>query len=175
MAFARSADGTRIRGANRTGDSHHETVAFVDHASGAPFALLNVDDEGGASVTRELISRFQAKGAGIRQSCGCTECCGGATMPPLEEATRNPNSCGKAMLGLSLKVCDDEGTPCPPNTPGEICFTGPQMKSGYWNNAKKKDEVFDGDWYLTGDIGFVNDDGSVIAVDRKKNMIITGA
>ena len=129
---------------------------------------------GGAPVTRELIAQFQEKGVGIRQSYGCTECCGGATIPTLEEALRNPNSCGKAMLGLSLEVCDDEGNPCPTNTPGEIRLAGPQLMRGYWNNPERTAEAFDGDWYLTGDIGLINDDGSVVVVDRKKSMIITG-
>ena len=47
IARAFAADGKRVRGANRNGDGHHETVALVDHESGAPFALLNFDDKGG--------------------------------------------------------------------------------------------------------------------------------
>ena len=140
----------------------------------ADLSALRHGFTGGAPVTRELIAQFQNKGVGIRQAYGCTECCGGATIPTLEEAIRNPNSCGKAMLGLRLVVCDDEGNPCPPNTPGEIRLAGPQLMRGYWNNAEKTAEAFDGEWYLTGDIGLINDDGSVVVVDRKKSMIISG-
>ena len=78
------------------------------------------------------------------------------------------------MLGLSLMVCDHDGNPCPPNTPGEIRLAGPQMMRGYWQNDEKTAEAFDGKWYLTGDIGLINDDGSVVVVDRKKSMIISG-
>ena len=49
-----------------------------------------------------------------------------------------------------------------------------QMIQGYWNNPEKTEEAFDGQWYLTGDIGLINDDGSVVIVDRKKSMIISG-
>ena len=58
LARALAADGKRIRGANRNGEGHHETVALVDHASGAPFALLNFDDEGGEqAATHDLLER----------------------------------------------------------------------------------------------------------------------
>ena len=140
----------------------------------ADLSALKHGFTGGAPVTRELIAQFQAKGVGIRQAYGCTESCGGATIPTLEEAIRNPNSCGKAMLGLHLKVCDDKGNTCQTNTPGEIRLAGSQLMRGYWNDAEKTEEAFDGKWYLTGDIGLINDDGSVVVVDRKKSMIITG-
>ncbi len=58
--FARSlaADDKRIRGANRNGEDHHETVALVDHVTGAPFALLNFGDEGGELATmHDLLER----------------------------------------------------------------------------------------------------------------------
>ena len=58
IARALAADGKRIRGANRNGDGHHETVALVDHHSGAPFALLNFDDDGGEqAATHDLLER----------------------------------------------------------------------------------------------------------------------
>ena len=63
IARALAADGKRIRGANRNGDGHHETVALVDHESGAPFALLNFDDEGGElAATHDLLGRCDISG-----------------------------------------------------------------------------------------------------------------
>ena len=53
----------RIRGANRNGDGHHETVALVDHHSGAPFALLNFDEDGGErAATHDLLERSDISG-----------------------------------------------------------------------------------------------------------------
>ncbi len=151
-----------------------ERLAALPEFEHADLTALKHGFTGGAPVTRELIAAFQRKGVGIRQQYGCTECCGGATIPPLEEAIRNPNSCGKPMLGLRLKVCDDDGQEYLPNTPGEIRLAGPQLMTGYWNNPEKTAEAYDGEWYLTGDIGLLNDDGSVVIVDRKKSMIISG-
>ena len=66
LARALAADGKRIRGANRNGAGHHETAALVDHASGAPFALLNFDDEGGElAAVHDLLERSDIRGRTI--------------------------------------------------------------------------------------------------------------
>ncbi len=63
LARALAADGKRIRGASRNGDGHHETAALVDHATGAPFALLNFGDEGGElAATHDLLERSDVRG-----------------------------------------------------------------------------------------------------------------
>ena len=63
LARALAADGKRIRGANGDGDGHHETVALAGHATGAPFALLNLADEGGeAAATQDLLQRCDVRG-----------------------------------------------------------------------------------------------------------------
>ena len=63
LARALAADGKRIRGANRNGEDHHETVALVDHASGAPFALLNFGEEGGElAAAHDLLERSDIRG-----------------------------------------------------------------------------------------------------------------
>ena len=63
LARALAADGKRLRGANRHGEAHHETVALVDHASGAPFALLNFGDQGGErAAMHDLLARSDIRG-----------------------------------------------------------------------------------------------------------------
>ena len=63
VARALAADGKRIRGANRNGNGRHETVALVDHESGAPFALLNFDDDGGElAAMHDLLGRSDISG-----------------------------------------------------------------------------------------------------------------
>ena len=60
---ALAGDGKRIRGANRNGSGHHETVALVDHASGAPVALLGFTDEGGErAAMHDLLERTDIRG-----------------------------------------------------------------------------------------------------------------
>lgn len=63
FARARAADSKRIRSADRNGDGHHETVALVDHESGAPFALLDFDYDGGElAATHDLLARCDING-----------------------------------------------------------------------------------------------------------------
>ena len=63
LARALSADGKRLRGANRNGEGHYETVALIDHATGAPVAMLGYGDEGGEkAAVRDLLERADIRG-----------------------------------------------------------------------------------------------------------------
>ena len=63
LARAIAADGKRIRGANRNGDGHHETVTLVDHVTGAPFAILGYNDDGGEiAALNDLLLRCDIRG-----------------------------------------------------------------------------------------------------------------
>ena len=57
---------------------------------------------------------------------------------------------------------------------GEICFRGPQVMKGYWKKPEATAEAFRGGRFHTGDIGFLDPDGFVTLVDRKKDMILSG-
>jgi long-chain acyl-CoA synthetase len=57
---------------------------------------------------------------------------------------------------------------------GEIRIRGPNVTKGYWNKPKETAEAFVGDRFLTGDIGYMDEDGYFYLVDRKKDMIISG-
>jgi long-chain acyl-CoA synthetase len=57
---------------------------------------------------------------------------------------------------------------------GEICFRGPQVMKGYWRRPEATAEAFRGGRFHTGDIGFIDQDGFVTLVDRKKDMILSG-
>ncbi|MDC3412586.1 long-chain-fatty-acid--CoA ligase [Aquibacillus sp. 3ASR75-11] len=57
---------------------------------------------------------------------------------------------------------------------GEIVVKGPQVMKGYWNNGEETAKVLKDDWLLTGDLGYMNEEGYFFVVDRKKDMIIAG-
>jgi long-chain acyl-CoA synthetase len=69
---------------------------------------------------------------------------------------------------------DDPTKVLPTGEVGEIRIRGPNVTRGYWNRPKETAEAFVGDRFLTGDIGYVDDDGYFYLVDRKKDMIISG-
>lgn len=81
---------------------------------------------------------------------------------------------GTVGLPLSLtqiKVIDDTGSECEIGSLGEVCIKGPQVMSGYWERDNHDTFTADG-YFKSGDIGFVNEEGFVTLVDRKKDMIL---
>lgn len=62
----------------------------------------------------------------------------------------------------------------PPGEIGEIAIKGPQVMKGYWNRPEETAATFSDGWFLTGDLGYMDENGYFYVVDRKKDMIIAG-
>lgn len=78
------------------------------------------------------------------------------------------------MPGVTIRIVDDNNEPLPPREVGEICLIGPNISPGYWNDDSATKEAFEGGWFHTGDIGYLDEDGFVYITDRKKDIIIKG-
>jgi long-chain acyl-CoA synthetase len=100
---------------------------------------------------------------------------GTTTLPEYPHLTRGYQSVGVAVGYTEVKIVDtnDPGRELPPGESGEIALRGPSVAQGYWNMPQATAEVFlpDG-WFLTGDIGHLDEDGILYITDRKKDMII---
>ncbi|MGG0174741.1 long-chain-fatty-acid--CoA ligase [Gottfriedia acidiceleris] len=83
-------------------------------------------------------------------------------------------SCGRGILGVELKVVDENAKPVMPGQIGEIIIRGKNIMKGYWNLPEETAKVLKNGWYHTGDMATVDDDHYLYIVDRKKDMIITG-
>ena len=83
-------------------------------------------------------------------------------------------SCGKATPFTRLGIMDDDGNLLDHNAHGEIVVRGSLVMDGYYKNPEATEESRAFGWHHTGDIGYIDDDGFVFIVDRKKDMIITG-
>jgi len=68
----------------------------------------------------------------------------------------------------------ETGEVLPPNEIGEIGIKGPQVMKGYWNRPEDTESTFRDGWFLTGDLGYMDEEGYFFVVDRKKDMIIAG-
>jgi long-chain acyl-CoA synthetase len=119
---------------------------------------------------------FERKvGMKLKSGWGMTETCSPGTAHP-PEGPDKPGSIGLMLPGIELDVValDDPAKVLPPGEVGEIRIKGPNVTRGYWNKPKETAEAFVGDRFLTGDIGYVDEDGYFYLVDRKKDMIISG-
>lgn len=91
-----------------------------------------------------------------------------------ERERKRLRSVGNPYPNLEARVVDDDGVECPPNIAGEITARSTQMFRGYWNNHPATLETIRDGWVHTGDMGYVDEDGFLFLVDRKKDMIISG-
>jgi len=131
---------------------------------------------GGAPLPVEVAKILASRtGMSLRSGWGMTETCSSGTANPAEGPDK-PASIGLPLPGIELDIVslDDLKKVLPVGETGEIRIKGPNVTKGYWNKPKETAEAFVGDKFLTGDIGYVDDDGYYYIVDRKKDMILSG-
>lgn len=88
---------------------------------------------------------------------------------------RKTGSIGIPWPDTDVAVLSAEtGEPAAPGEIGEIIIKGPQVMKGYWNRPEDTQATFKGEWFLSGDMGYMDEEGFFYIVDRKKDMIIAG-
>lgn len=105
---------------------------------------------------------------------GLTETCGGDTFMEPGREMEKIGSTGRVVAHVELRICDAEGNAVPPGVDGEICLRGPKVTKGYWKEPEKTRRSFFGEWFRTGDMGHLDEDGFLYLTDRIKDLIITG-
>lgn len=123
-------------------------------------------------VLRQLRQRFPA--LELWNFYGQTEMGSLATVLPPSEQDQRPGCAGRAALNVETAIVDDDNSPVPDGTVGEIVHRSPQVTRGYYNLPEKTEEAFAGDWFHSGDLGYFDSDGFLWVVDRKKDMVKTG-
>ena len=117
---------------------------------------------GGAPLGVRLGHFYRGAGVTILEGYGLTETTAGATLNLF--GAHRVGSVGKPVPGTSVKIADD----------GEVLLRGPIVMDGYWQNNAANAEVFDGErWFMTGDLGKLDDEGFLYIVGRKKEIIVT--
>jgi len=119
---------------------------------------------GGAPLGARLGHFFRGAGVVILEGYGLTETTAGATLNR-PDAVR-VGTVGRPIPGVSIRIADD----------GEVLIKGGHVFSGYWNNDRATSEaITDDKWFLSGDIGVLDDEGFLSITGRKKEIIVTAA
>jgi fatty-acyl-CoA synthase len=132
---------------------------------------------GGGEKTPELRIRAFSEffeNARYIDAYGLTETCGGDTFMEAGREIEKIGSTGRAIAHVELEIRDEHGNRVPPGENGEICLRGPKVTKGYWKDPEKTASAFFGDWFRSGDVGYLDHDGFLYLTDRKKDMIISG-
>ena len=90
------------------------------------------------------------------------------------QQVRRLGSVGQPPTGVSIRILNDAHEDQPPGQPGEVVIRTDTRMLGYWNNSVATAAALRDGWYFTGDVGFLDSDGFLFLVDRKKDMIISG-
>ena len=158
-------------------------VAFVNHPHIDNYDLSSFlcCVSGGAPLPPEVCRQFEARtGAIIYEGYGLSETSPIASGNPANAQTRKIGSIGLPFPSTDIKVLDLETgqNEVAKGEEGEIAIHGAQVMKGYWNKPEETEAVFreiDGKkYFLTGDVGHIDEDGFIIITDRKKDLVLVG-
>lgn len=148
---------------------------FLSHK----FTRLRMTVGGGTQVQSHIADKWRRQtGNPILEAYGLTECspgvCGNVPFAEWDGSVGVPiPSTEVSIRGEGFKdlgVCPDPSQAG--DYIGEICVKGPQVMQGYWNKPEETAATMRDGWLRTGDVGYMNDKGSVFITDRKKDMIL---
>ena len=130
---------------------------------------------GGAPMPRHLVDVYRERGIVMRQGYGLTEVGVNCFAMSDDEAWAKAGSIGRPLMFTEARVVDEGGQVLGPDEIGELCFRGPHVSTGYWNNPEATAQALDKDgWFHTGDMARRDRDGFFYIAGRAKDMFISG-
>lgn len=151
-------------------------VALLRAAEAAPvLPRLKIAHVGGAPLAPETFREFRERfGGEVLEGYGMTETAG------VVVTHRSGQRCKAGTVGtpvdeVGLRIVDLDAHDVPQGEVGEVLVHTPGLMRGYWRNPAATAETVDPEgWFATGDMGFVDEDGYLVLVDRKKDVILRG-
>ncbi|SNR69578.1 acyl-CoA synthetase [Puniceibacterium sediminis] len=152
----------------------HESVHAYDHSS-----LRYVIYAGAPMYRADQVRALDVLGPVLVQYFGLGEVTGNITvLPPLhhsaDDALMRLGTCGFARTGMQVQVQDKLGRECAADETGEVAVIGPAVFAGYHDNPQANASSFRDGWFLTGDLGHMDDEGFLYLTGRASDMYISG-
>jgi acyl-CoA synthetase (AMP-forming)/AMP-acid ligase II len=152
-----------------------QIIAVMNAPNFFPSKLASLQMLGsvGAPLHREHKDRLTTALPGIfYELYGLTE--GVITILDKDDVARKPGSVGGAQPFFEMWIAGDDGRSLPPGEVGEIVGRSPFLMPGYYKRPDLTSEAIRDGWMFTGDMGYLDEDGYLYLVDRKKDLIISG-
>lgn len=154
-------------------------IALLKHpkvaAGKADLSSIKLCISGAAALLAQTKVDFEtATGGRIVEGYALTESMMAVTAGPAKGAYK-VGSVGMPVTDVLVKIVDTDGeTLMPIGEVGEICLQAPQLMRGYWERPDETAKMIVNDWLVTGDLGYLDEDGYLFIVDRKKDVIKPG-
>ncbi len=151
-------------------------TSLLDHPDCRPehLELMSRIGLGGSPVPSAVTERMSRLGISAVRSYGSTEHPSTTGSRHEEPAAKRHYTDGRPLLGVELRLVDEDGREVESGERGEILSRGPDCCIGYTDPALTASSFDAQGWYATGDVGVLDEDGYLTIVDRKKDIIIRG-
>lgn len=141
---------------------------------GADISSLRAIMCGGAPVPKATIETYLERGIVFLQGYGMTETAPGLLFLDGPSSTTKAGSAGVPSFFTDVRLVGEDGQDVGPGERGEVVAAGPNVMKGYWQRPEETRQSFSGDWFHSGDVATIDDDGYYTIVDRVKDIIISG-
>lgn len=148
---------------------HEESLLKRDLSS-----LKTINMAGAPMAAEKIKMALDILGSKIIETYGQIEAPMTITAMPRHELRNRLASSGVAGLFVDMKIVDEDGRQVPSGEIGEIICRGSLVMKGYWKNEEATAEAIKNGWLHTGDLGWMDKEGYLYIVDRKKDVIISG-
>lgn len=152
-------------------------IGLLNHPDIQKYDLSSIKASisGSAPLPLEVQENFESvTGGKVVEGYGLTETSPVTHANFLWDEPRVKGSIGIPWPDTQAVILSEAGEKLPPKEIGEIAIKGPQVMKGYWNRPEDTENTFKDGWLLTGDIGYMDEQGFFYVIDRKKDVIIAG-
>jgi len=129
---------------------------------------------GGSPCPKSLIETYLEKGVSFNQGYGMTETATAVTALRTSDALRKLGSCGKPVFHTDVRIVDLDGNDLPQGEKGEVLIKGPNVIKEYWKAPQETAKTIVDGWLHSGDVGYIDEEGYLYLIDRRKDMYISG-